>query len=266
MSAYQELIELTKEYVKQEFPDGGWIVSDNDTVDHFRKMARKPSPKAHAPNPQPTEKKPVSIVSKPSEKKPVSTAAKTTEKKEEPQKAVREEAPASVPEKQAQSPSSFHLRLEPFEGKPIDLDSIKALIKQHCPEVKLIEEIPEPKPVKKTVLLIYQPTKEEYRFLSNVKKALNDRHVPAEICRGDTQEDILEWYERLAPEAQEKVIVPESLFQKLPQLALGIREGDEEKTLNGVPLLFIKEISRYLHDQKLKRALWQTLCQAFDIQ
>jgi len=204
-----ELVQLTRKYLEEEYDAKEWIMTSPECTQFFRELAVKAKPVAkQAPPPPP---------------KPSGKFRSLAKKKKEPKKV--ESKPIETPEP---------VTIQPVKKeKPDDLTPQLELIRQVCPKIVILDQIPEPRGPKKVVIVC-----DLNPFWKKVAGALIDRGFIVNLIGLD--DDIGE---------VDLVLKPRSL----------------ERQIEGIECIETEKAALYLQDTYLKKVLWQALCQKLNM-
>ncbi len=230
----KELAQLTRQHLCEEYDESEWLLTDQQSYDYFRKMAKKSSP------PPPAKPTPV--------KKFMPCVP------EQPKKASPPPEPkAPVPVKQVKE--SIQLETKRTQEAP-ELSSQLDLIRRVCPKINLIEEIPQPK---NDYVQFYSVSSDgvQRAFWTKVITALEDRGVECRRIDCENQEQLIESLKDLAN--IRLLLVPRKYLPDLKELSYRQHPSTMKHYIQNVPLIALEDVSLYETDLSLKRMLWQNL-------
>lgn len=169
----------------------------------------------------------------------------------------------------------------PETSLPIDFMPFKIALKEHFPQIKILEEIPDDNIAKvlgqkwkqkinfsPIIIFNLNETSSASAFLNNIAKALN-------VVFGKGQEQVatvispLEIQELVGWDAffkyPHQLIISKDIdviVSKLPELKNFYKESQKSGKfyLGTIPLILLSDFSFYLKDCTLKRNLWNSIC------
>lgn len=240
-----ELSTLLQLYLKQEFPNGGWIAADQETVHFFRKMiqAKKkpveqqaqksvvlPTPAA-APKLPPPIKENFEITHPPSQNFTPPAAEKN---------AVKPPAKKSAPDR-----ATFNL--EPFQiQSAIDLQEIRAIFSEKYPKMPILDSLPDIKTMAPQIAIFYEEASpEQLLFLKNLTRAVTISLGKATLFKTSllSKES---FKNRLIHQGQLKLILAPFSIDSSPS----------------IPVVKFLNLEDYLRTPLKKEALWQEIKKA----
>ena len=244
MKELKELAALTRRHINENYDAKEWLPTDKESYDYFKDLARAETKKA----PQPE------IAEPPPPKKITSCAA--PKYKKEPPPAPE---PKNEEEKKAFSPKTVDqsIQLQPSQREEAaDLSPQIALIRQVCPQIQIVEDIPEPRS-EAVKFFFAMPGESENSFRSKVIKALEERGVVADAIDCESEEDLVK---QLQKDADARLLlVPRKHLKALQDLGHSQHSSTMKHYLQKTPLIALEEVALYETDLSLKRMLWQQL-------
>lgn len=249
---FQQLIELTLQYIKEEYNSGTSILCGDESYPFFKGLS--PPKVKKIPDPKLNQKPPVQI-----------GASLST--KRVPSAQVKEIIPAKKIDIAPQEP----ITKQPSDPFPED---IKKQVEKHLPYIKIIKSIPSDEGAqilasawkhpcaKGTVLLFsFTPSPTEKSFLSNIKKAIESRFCSCEIIDVKEWEDKKEWNRFFILYKPRLILGDPNLFQTKNLLPFYKENAvSKQMFLNSHPFMLLKPLSTYLDTPEHKKSLWNHLC------
>lgn len=262
----KELVSLAKDHLTTEYDNKEWLMTAPKTCQFFRDLAasgkRKPSQASNSSMP----------------KKTITSLAKkeSIQHLESPENLSSAKAYAGRPSrdlpsretKQAETPASYQgtqdverlpqIQLQKKkEIEALDLSPQIALIREVCPQIKLVPEPLKPGKAEKGLvkLITVAAGPADTAFWSKVAAALKDRKVAAEHINFGTLDEFYKSMENIDDTLL--LLIPRKHLQDLK----GYRKDDSSMKhyFHETLLIPVEDASLYESDIYLKRMLWQTL-------
>lgn len=275
---YRELLSLTQTLILSEFTPTSSFPTDLETYDFFKQFtAHKQVNKGNST---------FQIVQNQNPPKNFQAQAPVPQKANTPIEEIQKPEHLQV-QKIAESlpPSSIYsknksqnsiLKLEPItEPKQLDYNSLKVEFKNLFPNLVLQDSIPDDSEARKinqqwknqslspqVILLFFDETPDQKAFLQKVTDAITQKLVPASLFSAYAIEKQNKWENMFKIQGVKLIIAPDYGIYLLPSLMHHYREF--QRTLGGIPILLLTDISLYLKQPSLKAALWQAICSNFD--
>ena len=275
---YRELLSLTQTLILSDFTSSSSFPTDLETYDFFKQFitprqikkenstyqvmqTQSPNQNFHTPPPSILQKVKVPI------ELPQPQLIQSQK--------IRESLPPSAIYSKNKKQDSV-LKLEPFaESKQIDYNSLKLEFKNLFPNLILQDSVPDDSEARKinqqwknqslspqVILLFFDETPEQKDFLQKVTDAITQKIAPASLFSAYTIEKQNKWENMFKIQGIKLIIAPDYGIYLLPGLMHHYREF--QRTLGGIPILLLTDISLYLKQPSLKTALWQAICSNFD--
>jgi hypothetical protein len=270
-----------KEHIAQEYSSDSVIFADQESFKYFKNLAAQAKatgqPQAAAqPLPNVILKEPAKIeqtVVKPSVEPKAYVEPKAFDtNKHSPSDVAQIVQEPPKPQQEVPGPKNFKRELpsppnvEDFadirkvwndkfpQQQPIDTLLAKAISHKDQQTNTLAPEI---------ILLSIASTPRENTFLSHVAIAIDQCIAPAKLIEATAFESDKEWQKLLESSSLKYIIACHHKLNALPELMKFYHEDSSHgrHTLGRVPLLLLSDLSLYMQEPKLKRLLWQTLCQ-----
>lgn len=265
---YKELIKLTQSYLLEEFRESDAIDTNNDAYFFFQQFKNPSSPISQ----------PIKTLNQPFKTSEIYPPLKKVNeiKKESP--IIVEKASVPIEEKEIKNFHSFEktehhkFSLESLKIKhEIDLSSLKKEIQTLFPHLELIQEPIDDSEARKiafqwrykktlpeVIILSFNEQLDEIQFLQKVALAISEKITPAAHYAANTIEAQQKWQGMFKMKGLKLIIAPDYGIQAFNSLINFYSHQD--KTLGGIPLLLLPNLSLYLKQPELKRALWQAIC------
>lgn len=158
----------------------------------------------------------------------------------------------------------------------LGFSSIRKLMQKIDPNFPILDQIPNDQIAKKianrwktknqaapfSILSAFE-TKEQRRFLESIAVALDIYFSPSKLIDAEKIEKENQWESFLSTQGLEMILISDAALWQLPHLKAFYKENPSQGTrfLQKVPLFLLPDISLYFKDPRLKRSLWNSLCQ-----
>jgi hypothetical protein len=186
------------------------------------------------------------------------------------------EPPKTQPIIAEPTPKLPQLQVLPLpEPKPTNA-SLRSLFQKLAPNIAILQEIPNDAIAKKiatrwktknqitpiSILSFHEPPKQK-ALLIEISKAIDIYFGPAKLIEAETIEKEKQWDTFLQPQNLKCIIACDYTLWQLSCLMQFYKEtsATQVRTLQGIPLFLLPDLSLYLKDPQLKRSLWKALCQ-----
>ena len=185
--------------------------------------------------------------------------------------------PAKVPEKKFERPKREPTQKPNFERTPLETHST---LGPDPSMLKLLQEVgievtspPSDDLAKKVrfawkdkrfipAVPIFTIGQEHTPFLQNIQKAIESHFTSCRVIQVEKVEQSKKW-EAFMDAPVELFVVPDYVISQNATLMKNMKVQKEKnaRTLFGKPLLLLPDLTLYMRDPKLKRSLWNVLCQ-----
>jgi len=257
--SFGQLIQLAKEFIKQECPQSGYITMEPGSYNCLKSH----SAPLHSIK---TTAKPVYIA-------PTSTPIQTMAPKAiQPTSVEITKAPI---QKQPPEPESVHRQAQQALPMP-DKNEFAYLMKTHFPKLALREETPSfnphtaPRPsatkqIPKVIILSFYEDAASQTFLKTVADAIKNKFAPCAVYSAYRIEQEKKWEPLLKSSEVKLILAPLHKMRELPGLMSYYQEPSSESIhrLHDKLLIPMLDPSQYQSDPKRKTVLWDAICKQF---
>lgn len=267
---YQELIKLTKIFISEEFKGSNLLEINHDNYHFFQtfeKNAQKAEPivlKKQENNqlPSPLPLYPSNKLQKAPLQSPIIIKKEATKP-----------TPSFEPQPQFVSDLKKEIHQFYYEDLKIKYESNFSLLKKEIqalfPNLEFSNELLSDNEAKKiatqwkknlpeVIILSFNEPTDEIEFLQKVTLAISEKITMASHYSAHIIESQNKWQKMFQMKDLKLIIAPHYGVQTFKSLINFYNHTD--KTLGGIPILLLPNLSLYLKQPELKRALWQAIC------